>query len=315
MSSLSWNGLTFGVELEFMTPTPYQSLWSSKSPAAAARYNVAKLLARRTSLPVACECIHDRDEKCAACADIPSENILGDVGVINRPEATSNAGVKNACFLFKPEFLVHKNALNADRHWPGVEMCTPVFGQGELASGLATMKTVLSTIRQMGLDITTDDSCGMHVHVGVEGGMTLYLAKRVATLVVLLENTLILRLVAPSRWTSDWAMPICQGSQAAVQEGLSGNAADVEAFQQHIPPRSTMYPSKWNSDRPKMYFKMLSTIWFSEDLKDLSSALRKGGISRCGLAISLRDRNNSPARTFTPNDFEGTSSTVEFRYS
>ncbi|KAL4722079.1 hypothetical protein ACLX1H_010849 [Fusarium chlamydosporum] len=312
MTSHLWKGITFGVELEFMTPTPYHSLWSSSAPIAAARYHIANLFAKRTSFPVACECTHEIDEKCPVCTEM---DILGGVGFISRPEVPTDMMLKNACFLFKPEFFDYRNPVNAQRCWPGVEICTPVLGEGELSSGLATVKTALSTIRQIGVDITADESCGMHVHVGVEEGMTLHLAKKIATLVALLENTLLLPLVAPSRWTTEWTTPICEGSQAAVQDEIPARPEDVKAFQKHVPLESTMYPSTWNGEDPKTFYKMLRTIWACKGLKELSSALKRGGICRCGLAIALRDQEGEPVRIPFADDFEGTPSTVEFRYS
>ncbi|GKU03300.1 hypothetical protein FLAG1_05809 [Fusarium langsethiae] len=314
MSSPSWNGLTFGVELEFMACPPERAYWKLWTPSASARANVAKLLSQHTSLPIACECDHDPEDFCAACADIPDKNKVGRTCIINYPETTDKSMIINACFLFKYEFLECVRGLNAERCWPGVEMCTPILGQAELASGLPTIKTILSGIRQTGAQITADDSCGMHVHVGVEQGMTVYLAKRIATLVVLLENSLILRFVAPHRWTSTYTMPICDDSQAAMKEA-SIDAADLEAFEKHMPPQLSMRPSKWNNNDPRKYYRILRTIWSCKDLDALSKQLRKNGINRCGLAISLRNHDGRPMKLFTRNRFEGTPSTVEFRYS
>ncbi|RGP76991.1 hypothetical protein FLONG3_4929 [Fusarium longipes] len=309
-----WQGITFGVELEFMTPAPSRSMWRSTTSSAAARYKVAKRLAKMTSLPVGCACNHDSNDVCTMCTDVPIENIFGNAFLINPPRDRTSMP-EYACFLFKREYLAGLNDLNAIRSWPAVEVSTPVFGQNELASGLATMKTFFSAMRQMDFNITADESCGMHVHVGVEQGMTLYLAKRIATLAALLEMTLIIPLIAPPRWTSRYAVPIYDGSQASIENVRAGKAADVKAFRQHLPRRSSVSPSEWNDYKPKALYGMLKNIWFCRNLKELSEALRHEDLDRCGLAISLRDRQGRPARHWGSRNFEGTPSTVEFRYS
>ncbi|CEI69161.1 hypothetical protein FVEN_g4079 [Fusarium venenatum] len=314
MSSLAWNGLTFGVELEFMAAPPERAHWKLYTPTAAARSNISKLLTQHTTLPIACECSHLTNEACAVCADIPDRYKAGRICYI-QPGASAESMAADSCFLFKYEFLECVKGLNAQRCWPGVEMCTPVLGQAELASGLPTVKTLLSALRKTGALITADDSCGMHVHVGVEGGMTVYLAKRITTLVILLENTLILRLVAPCRWTSQYASPICEDSQAAKKEALNIDEADTSAFEKHVPSQSSMRPSNWNNNDPKMYYRMLRGIWSCEDLSSLAMELRKGGISRCGLAIALRNTDGRRNKLFIRDKYEGTPTTVEFRYS
>ncbi|KAG8669251.1 hypothetical protein FPOAC2_08573 [Fusarium poae] len=314
MSSLTWDGLTFGVELEFMAAPPERAHWKLYTPAAAARSNVSKLLSQHTTLPIACECEHFDNEACAVCADIPDKYKVDRVCYI-QPGASAESMVADACFLFKYEFLECVKAINAERCWPGVEVCTPILGQAELASGLPTIKTFLSALRKTGAFITADESCGMHVHVGVEEGMTVYLAKRITTLVVLLENTLILRLVAPCRWTSTYARPICDDSQAAEEDTLTIEWADMQDFEKHMPSQSSMRPSKWNNNDPKMYYRMLRTIWSCRDLDNLSMQLRRRGISRCGLAIALRNAEVSRNKLYPRSKYEGTPTTVEFRYS
>ncbi|EWG45035.1 hypothetical protein FVEG_05977 [Fusarium verticillioides 7600] len=305
----SFQNITFGVELELMTPLPDSyRMWRFISPCAAARYNMADLLAKRTSLPIAAQCCHAPDDKCTICATVPKENQFNDDCVLQFPEILScGEVVSERCFIFKSEFLEQVHPLSHQRDWDGVEITTPVFHAGELDSGLDTMKTALTNLRQLDLQISTDDSCGMHVHVGVESGMTILLAQKITTLVILLETTLLLRLVAPSRWTGPFSMPIWENSSLAMDMYLHKPLKDPTLFNQHVPCMSTMKPGKWNNWYPQHIYKMLYGVWGSTILADLSMYLKKAGRHRCGFALCLRD--------IGVGNLEGSPSTVEFRYS
>ncbi|CAJ0549695.1 Ff.00g033080.m01.CDS01 [Fusarium sp. VM40] len=318
--SLSWEGITFGVELELSTPCPStKRLFSAIAPASAARLNMAELLAKNTSFPVACACTHSMEKRCPVCETIPEEDMVvdggRDAGILTFPAVAPCRSVLNHCFLFKPEYLDRETVLSLQRQWPGVEICTPVFGAGELASGLVTMKTLLSNIRNMGLDITADQSCGMHVHVGVESGMTLLLAQKISTLVVLLENSLLLRLVAPSRWVSKHCMPVCEDSQGARQGVSNGDLRNDSLFDQHVPPMTTMQPAEWNDNGSERYYRLLRAIWQANTLASLSLAIRKKDRTRCAFTLCLRCEKpwQDPVNGY--DMYHGTPSTVEFRYS
>ncbi|KAJ4138358.1 hypothetical protein NW768_002181 [Fusarium equiseti] len=303
--SPKWRNITFGAELEFMTPVPHQYLSSVASPAAASRYHIAKIFAEQTSFPTAVECSHDNYETCTVCFELPKNKVIQGTGYIN-------PGLKTDCFLFKQEHLFTRSRINQDRLWPGVEMCTPVFKEGELDNGLQIMKTGFKTLRNSGIDISADQSCGLHVHVGVTYGMDLRFAKKVSTLVVLLENSLILPLVAQYRAAGTYAQPVFKESAAAYLDGITSAAS--KAFEKHVPEESTFHPGTWNRDDPKSFFKMLQIIWSTADLKTLSRSLPIRKITRCGMAICLR-KHNGDRPSYLDNDFEGTPSTFEFRYS
>jgi len=303
--SPKWNNITFGAELEFMTPVPQHYLSSMTSPAAAARYHIAKTFADRTAFPTAIECLHDNDETCTVCFELPKQKVIQGTGYIN-------PGLKTECFLFKNECLFLRNRINQDRLWPGVEICTPVFKEGELDGGLQAMKTAFKTLQNSGIKISADQSCGLHVHVGVTYGMDLHFAKKVSTLVILLENSLILPLVAQYRAAGTYAQPVSKESAAAYLDGVP--SAAYKAFEKHVPEESTFHSGTWNRNDPNSFFKMLQIIWSAADLKTLSRSLRIRKITRCGMAICLR-KHNGDRPSYFDNDFEGTPSTFEFRYS
>jgi hypothetical protein len=311
----SYPSITFGVELELMTPFPESyRMWRYISPSAASRFNMADLLAKRTSLPIAAQCTHAPDDRCVICTTVPKENQFSGDCVLQFPDVLSYGEVvSDRCFIFKSEFLEFAHPLSIKRSWDGVELTTPVFHSGELDSGLPTMNTALTNLRQLGLQISADDSCGMHVHVGVETGMTILLAQKITTLVILLENTLLLRLVAPPRWKSGFSMPICENSSLVTDMDLHSPLEDPTALNQHVPHMNTMEPGKWNNWYPKNIYKMLNGVWGSTILADLSLRLKKARVLRCGFAMSLRDHNVSVSDR--GENLERSPTTVEFRYS
>ncbi|KAF4332628.1 hypothetical protein FBEOM_13563 [Fusarium beomiforme] len=312
----SYQNITFGIELELMTPFPdgpYR-IYRQTSPSAAARCNMAKLLAKRTSLPIAVECCHSENEKCTICAEIPKEDRFGWYSVMQFPESLSNGDfIFDHCFMFKSEFLEYTHPLSIKRDWPGLEITSPIFHAGELDSGLKTMETALTNVRQLGLEISADDSCGMHVHVGVETGMTILLAQKITTLVILLENTLLMRLVAPPRWVSGFSLPICENAALATDMDLHKPLEDPSLMDQHIPDMKAMKPGKWNDWYPKQIYNMLRAVWRCKTLSILAMRLKKGYVIRCGFNISLRSHKRS-----VPGGGDGlekSPTTVEFRYS
>ncbi|KAF5255199.1 hypothetical protein FANTH_125 [Fusarium anthophilum] len=316
----SFQNITFGVELELMTPVPDSyRMWRFISPSAAARFNVADLLAKRTSLPIAVQCCHPFADRCTICASVPKENQFGHDCVLQFPNILSYGDVVvQRCFMFKSEFLELVHPLSKKRDWDGVEITTPVFQAGELDNGLDTMKTALTNLRQLGLEISADDSCGMHVHVGVETGMTILLAQKITTLVILLETALLLRLVAPPRWKGAFSMPICEHSSLAMDMDLHKPLEDPSLLNQHVPCMSTMKRGKWNNWYPKHIYKMLYGVWGSTVLAELSLRLKKVRMNRCGFALSLRGYKICDGETYKINDedtLEGSPTTVEFRYS
>ncbi|KAF5022114.1 hypothetical protein F66182_5833 [Fusarium sp. NRRL 66182] len=315
MSSPSWQGITFGVELEFMTPCPSNKhIWRFSCPSAAARINIAERLARSLAVPIACECQHDPDKKCAVCDQIPERYLYGGTRILSFPTAVPNGTMlRDCCFLFKPEFIDRRDELSLQRCWPPVEISSPIFHSGELHAGLPTMGAVLSSIRTMGLNITADSGCGMHVHVGVEKGMTLLLAKKISTLVVLLETNLLLPLVAPTRWNNEYAMPVSERSDAATDP--VPQHVDTTLLDQHLPPMDFMQPGTWNNNNVERIYGMLKNVWSAHSLPNLSQQLRRDGIHRCGFTLALRTHQGKANEGIFTENFENSPSTVEFRYS
>ncbi|KAH7017049.1 hypothetical protein EDB80DRAFT_603195 [Ilyonectria destructans] len=288
--------LTFGVELEFMSPCPpSRHLWVRRGVTAAARMNVAQQMVELTSLPVACACTHADHETCAICDGAEDEmhdriRILSPEYVDMRP----GTQLESNYFLFKHEFLEGRSYVNSDRNWPGVEIASPIFQVGEFSAGLPTLGTAISALRNMEAEITADESCGLHVHVGLESGMSLLLAKKITTLVMILEDTLLFDLVGTSRLTNESTDAIHLESLMSKEhipaldfaEDATGSDKLMDA---HIPPIEAMKPETWNEGDPEKFYDMLTKIWSSKSLQRLSMLTKKETNTRGGFDISLRD--------------------------
>lgn len=226
-------------------------------------------------------------------------------------------------FLIKKEELVNPPSKGP---WRGIEITTPVFNMSELSAGLPQTKQVVSALRHMDLDIAANRSCGLHVHVGLRAGLRLTLAKKLVTLVMLLEQPLILPLCPASRTESPFASLISEKSRFVTRKldpDEMAIALRVEGpeMRDHWPWRlGDSTPTAWNSGDPASLQGTMQLIWHSPSLLELAEGLCKRPSSRTALAIRLRAPNGVPFEKTGVDvdenavDFEGTQSTIEFRY-
>ncbi|KAF7542268.1 hypothetical protein G7Z17_g11731 [Cylindrodendrum hubeiense] len=316
--------LTFGVELEFMSPCPpSRQLWVRRGITAAARMNVAQQMAELTALPIACQCTHDPGhETCAICDGSESE-IHDRIRVLSHGEDFARrpgSQLEQNYFLFKHEHLDGRSYVNSNRDWPGVEISSPIFQAGEWSAGLPTLNTAISALREMDAEITADESCGLHVHIGVQGGMTILLAKKIITLVMILEDSLLFDLVGTSRLANENADAINLESIMAKGEIPAHDFAEDPTGSDnlmgaHVPPMEAMKPELWNQHDPERFYDMLTKVWSSKSLQRLSMLTKKESSSRGAFDIALRDHTGLPRPPVCHGTFDGGPTTVEFRYA
>lgn len=314
--------LTFGVELEFMSPCPpTRHLWVRRGVTAAARMNVAQQMVELTPLPIACACTHADHETCAIC-DGTEDEMHGRIRILSPEYIDPRPGtqLESNYFLFKHEFLEGRSFVNSDRNWPGVEIASPIFQVGEFTAGLPTLSTAISALRNMEAEITADESCGLHVHVGLESGMSLLLAKKITTLVMVLEDTLLFDLVGTSRLTNESTDAIHLESLVSKEhippldfaEDPTGSDKLMGA---HIPPLEAIKPETWNEGDPEKFYDMLTKIWSSKSLQRVSMLTKKETNTRGGFDISLRDHTGLSRSPGCDGTLELGPTTVEFRYA
>lgn len=78
---------------------------------------------------------------------------------------------------------------NKSLHGRGVEVCTPILTQDNWEQTLRSMCTAITTAcEQCGAAINFNDSCGLHVHIGLGREYTLRELKQLAKAIVLFER-------------------------------------------------------------------------------------------------------------------------------
>lgn len=320
------SNVTFGIELEFMSPNPKPDPRDHRG-FVTSRVHLAGLMAKHTSLPIACRCAHgDKEEdKCSNCDGIPADQIRDNIRVYSSVKPIGpNWDFKTNYFIFSIEYLRPFEGINGRRRWPGVELITPAFQYGELVAGLPSVGKAISGLRNIGAQITADESCGLHVHVGIESGMTQLIAKKAISLVMLLEHTLLYPLVAPSRLHSESAQPISERSNAALRRNIKSDPRLEKVTGQHrgepmsvyMPALEEIQSGKWtHSVAPKEFYKTLQAIWDAESLQELDLLIQRSLMTRAGLAICLRNTAFELAQSWDFRNLEQSPTTLEFRYA
>ncbi|KPM34113.1 hypothetical protein AK830_g12461 [Neonectria ditissima] len=321
MASPNPQDLTFGIELEFMSEAPKPS--PPRGAYKAARLNIAKLLARHTDFPIAIECLHNVPEDCIICSRVRRRRDgcthLFHAGAA---DVDPDGHLEGVCFVVKDEPLgEHMSKLNLERNWPGLEIASPIFTAGDLAAGLPDMARVVAALRDMDARVTADEACGLHVHVGVAGGMQLLLAKKMLTLVAIFEQTLFFQLVGPSRVVNACAAPVEKDillarARAADNTLVFDPAESTELLGCHVPPVKTMRPAEWNKHDPTGFYAMLRAVWESRSLQRLCALTRGTSAYRGGCYVSLRTASGqTTGPQHEKGSLEKTPTTIEFRYA
>lgn len=309
------------------------------------RVHLAGLMAKHTSLPIACRCAHgDKEEDSSSnCHGIPADQIRDNIRVYSSAKPVGpNRDFKTNYFIFSIEYLRPFERINGRRRWPGVELITPAFTYGELVASLPSVGSAISRLRNIGAQITADESCGLHVHVGIESGMTQLIAKKAISLVMLLEHTLLYPLVAPSRLHSESAQPISERSNAALRRNIKSDPRLEKVTGQHkgepmtvyipaleeiksdtwtrsvefIPALKEIQSGKWtHSVEPKEFYQTLQAIWDAESLQELDLLIQRSLMTRAGLAIYLRNTAFELAQSWDFRNLEHSPTTLEFRYA
>ena len=177
-------------------------------------------------------------------------------------------------------------------NWVGMELNSPIFtGPTELDEGISKLRQVLDELRG-NLKIWINSNCGLHIHVGdSDKDLSLDVVKRVASLVYLLEEPLLLNLCHSIRQTSPHAAMISLDSRIAKEPWPGLIELDGEAGM-HIKELRNL--KQLLKNRPKAGSKTINAIhriWAEPTISNLRAALRKhvqggGPSSRCGLSIS-----------------------------
>lgn len=344
MAQSNRQDITFGVELEFLTPAGFHSGVTTdlELVTLTRKAFTAKLALLEEGIPLAARCLaHVKGYKiCTLCSEAPKADMYPGMVVFSKERPSEPRDI-NPTFRY---FLVQKEILEAmgqQGKWAGLEISTPVFGMSELDAGLPQVSKLLSALRRIDMKVLVNKSCGMHIHVGVKGGMRLMHAKKVATLTAMLDDTVLRRLLPEIRSLLFSAQSIGEFSRFA-RRFSTGNiydemlAADSHpAMRDHLPSGWTsgnMACREWNYGNPLKFVDTIKLIWSSKTLAELQSGLWLASGARAGTGLVLREPgegkppiidDSSSESSFSDEsadgerpgpDYEGTQSTYEFRF-
>lgn len=155
-------------------------------------------------IPISVTCKeHTEHQTCFNCASLPEDNL---VSVEMRGKTKSLSVYSDSKLNLLPTspyptgfFIIHGEVL--DEHLPGdkdeskwgeaIEVETAIQTSRDLSAGLPQVRSFITALRTIDVPIGVNNSCGFHVHAGYLQGMTLLSAKKITTLLMLLESGLL----------------------------------------------------------------------------------------------------------------------------
>lgn len=343
-SERSQESITFGVELEFLVPLPpapsraqleHESHRYCKS---LGRLSICNTLCKHAQIPVAAECHHLPVQSCAVCESITSSEdqiIFGQASVFNvitRKNIERIPGMSDRTDYFHVDFECLSTSADCEGEWLGLEVRTAAFTERELRLGLPKLASCVDALATGNHDIKVNDSCGMHIHVGLTSGMTLLIAKKLVTLVMLIEEPLLRALIPDHRRQKRAAAPVATVSRLARGVELPQEVATESLQERELTAQMRAHLPSLNrlpliEHRPDNIRRTLIRLWQLRSLYELEDVLCDAFSLRCGLGFCLRDEEGKVVRPINDAERhawverarsqharEHSPSSVEFRY-
>ncbi|KAH7129989.1 hypothetical protein B0J13DRAFT_509385 [Dactylonectria estremocensis] len=193
-------------------------------------------------------------------------------------------------------------------HWHGTELNSPVLTlPEEFRYKLPSLKRSLNAIRN-NMNVALNESCGLHLHVNDNGNLDMDTAKRVACLVLLLEDPLFYQISHPSRGRSPYSVRISKESKAAFETGVIPELEGDGAFQMAaLSALADKLDGRWKINEETI--EAMKRIYAQPDKESLRNILKKfdeGPVHttrRCALVVSRNDtiEFRYPASSFDSN--------------
>jgi hypothetical protein len=141
-------------------------------------------------------------------------------------------------------------------------------------------------MRNWQVSLAVTPLCGLHIHVGHKGeGITVDTAKRMVTLLALLVEPLLMKLVTPERMTSKYFAPIMHFS--VLTERLRATRAQAGNNLNDILPSGYGSGEFWKANG-RSQGPFISEIWRCQRLQDVKDALMHSEVgSKCSLNLTL----------------------------
>lgn len=308
-----------GIEVEFLV--------EGRSPEAALRA-LAEGLREHTKLPLAVICLHGKWEKCPACEGLTDEvrhtiilpdgpkllNVISphcmDVDMSKHAKSNQDFDFLNYFHIMEEHLMLGVGDIQ--KSWQSIEVTTPVLTSQDVKAGLPQIKELIGGLKQIVPAVGINGDCGLHVHLGYAATMTLLKAKRVVSLVLLLEMTLLDPLVSPDRRGGLWRSRLSADAQIYGKAGdsLLSLAAQSSNFRAHIPAFNRVGANRWNSRNPEKLYAALVRTWNCRSLYHLQRLMMDATGATSGAALCIRWDDDLAQIDGTA----GSTTTVEFRY-
>ncbi|KAM0425511.1 hypothetical protein ACHAPT_009300 [Fusarium lateritium] len=165
-----------------------------------------------------------------------------------------------------------------------VKLLFPQLDLAGVASGRPRLKAMLANLCLLPENLTAS---GWIIHVYLEAGMDVFFAKKLTTLVLLLEEALLMRLVFVDPAKGFELSPLREVLAKSLESHQLLNPGPD--FDQCLPSVKDMKPSLWNNEDPEHGYNMLQTVWTCETLQGLQSIMMHRRVFHYGFNISGQD--------------------------
>ncbi|KAK7397748.1 hypothetical protein QQX98_012889 [Neonectria punicea] len=272
-------------------------------------------------LPAACPHPSEPDSKNPISQNAPPGSVFKlpdstDLRAWNKDASTPKTGTVSRSdywFIVRERHItedirnVHQKSPSPDYYWYGTELNSPILrSPEEFSQGLPTLRLGLTAIQDK-MKVAINASCGLHLHVNDAGKMDLQTAQRVACLVYLLEDSVLMPLSHPSRHTSPFSARISVESKIAMEKDIAALGVGSDGATQLKALEILMGQLSKRSKVDNKTLQAMGRIYAQPDLDALGQALRKfdeGPVHttrRCALVVATKHNTiefRYPAATF-----------------
>ncbi|EEU40617.1 uncharacterized protein NECHADRAFT_75938 [Fusarium vanettenii 77-13-4] len=185
----------------------------------------------------------------------------------------------------------HKCCIDSLYGFSHVELDLEDFDLDDVAAGLSYSEAIFDALPYTKGDITAGsfDRVILRANLGdyIPSSAAHLLAKKMATLVVALEESLILKLVAPNSEYRDFNL-VTKTSNAALHLETQDDAESPD-YESHVPPVTAMESAAWNNRGRERMYRIIRRIWLTPSLQELLIILSAWNYSSCGFYLAFGD--------------------------
>ncbi|PFH60243.1 hypothetical protein XA68_11270 [Ophiocordyceps unilateralis] len=317
-----------GLDMEYVMPSPSGS---ETNYAPMIKELADHLVSHGGRIPVAARCTHDKlctyDELyCNICHDVdPDQCLERDIVSFKPAVGDSSAWARRFPTEYRFFLIKQENRVQVQyRRGPlrAIQITSPVFRRKDIDDRLRPLEKLLTACKQMPVtSFNYDQSCGLHLSTSLLRGIHLDDAKRMVTLILILEQPLLRSIIPHHRRVSPFGAAIDMASEFGRGTYGACKAEDTPEMLAHLPwGNQDPPPGFWNRNQTIVFRRLLRKVWHSPSLEHLAKGLcllSRGEFQPLGFGIRLRDPRGLPLPfdridDETSDDFSR--STFVFRY-